>query len=230
MNPPTSCWNRQCGKPVGDFLRCGQCKSAYYCDRKCQKQHWKEHKSICKKEKIFSLLANVKLTSTQVYCIASLNQGSKLIRAGLASIFYHRLSFPEFDNIESNSKYVGMTTLEIFDDEWYEQNRNDCQSKESKYVKNTPIIGKNVYSATWMGEPLDIVHYSEGLIHINRRMGTVVKILEDRLLILFLVDSDFEIDETQVPAKNLRNVFFERGYGRKQFIDSHPTQPDWLND
>ena len=35
------------GNPI--FLRCGTCKGVYYCNRVCQKKHWKtEHKAVCK--------------------------------------------------------------------------------------------------------------------------------------------------------------------------------------
>ncbi|KAF1850198.1 uncharacterized protein K460DRAFT_361025 [Cucurbitaria berberidis CBS 394.84] len=27
--------------------RCSRCKSAYYCDRNCQKSHWKTHRNAC---------------------------------------------------------------------------------------------------------------------------------------------------------------------------------------
>jgi hypothetical protein len=27
---------------------CGQCKSVFYCSSVCQKQHWKQHKQVCK--------------------------------------------------------------------------------------------------------------------------------------------------------------------------------------
>ncbi|KAH8104566.1 hypothetical protein BXZ70DRAFT_595786 [Cristinia sonorae] len=29
-------------------LKCGRCKSAYYCDQACQKAHWRHHKDLCK--------------------------------------------------------------------------------------------------------------------------------------------------------------------------------------
>jgi tetratricopeptide (TPR) repeat protein len=32
----------------GALLRCGQCHTFYYCNRDCQKNHWKAHKGICK--------------------------------------------------------------------------------------------------------------------------------------------------------------------------------------
>ena len=28
-------------------VKCSRCKSTYYCDRNCQKRHWKEHKKFC---------------------------------------------------------------------------------------------------------------------------------------------------------------------------------------
>jgi Tfp pilus assembly protein PilF len=39
-----------CGKLVEGTLKCGRCKSTYYCSRKCQKVHWKAggHKQECR--------------------------------------------------------------------------------------------------------------------------------------------------------------------------------------
>lgn len=42
----TSCVNVAC--KTGARLRCSACKKAEYCSKKCQKQHWKDHKSFCK--------------------------------------------------------------------------------------------------------------------------------------------------------------------------------------
>ena len=65
MRAPVSAWNAPwlearlvpapmpeacdaCGKQ-GALMRCSGCKSAHYCDRKCQKDAWKEeHKSKCR--------------------------------------------------------------------------------------------------------------------------------------------------------------------------------------
>ena len=45
------CSNIGCEKlesKTGEFKLCTQCRVAYYCSRKCQKQHWKrEHKQFC---------------------------------------------------------------------------------------------------------------------------------------------------------------------------------------
>merc|ERR1711998_531917 len=34
-----------CARP--STVRCMGCKTTYYCDRKCQKRDWKEHKKSC---------------------------------------------------------------------------------------------------------------------------------------------------------------------------------------
>ncbi|XP_019726078.1 egl nine homolog 1 isoform X3 [Hippocampus comes] len=36
-----------CGK-MENLLKCGRCRSSFYCSKEHQKQHWKEHKLICK--------------------------------------------------------------------------------------------------------------------------------------------------------------------------------------
>jgi len=39
-----------CGqmKPSKVHMKCGSCKMAYYCSRKCQRDHWPSHKVSCK--------------------------------------------------------------------------------------------------------------------------------------------------------------------------------------
>ncbi|CAJ1067676.1 egl nine homolog 1 [Xyrichtys novacula] len=36
-----------CGR-MENLLKCGRCRSSFYCSKEHQKQHWKEHKLICK--------------------------------------------------------------------------------------------------------------------------------------------------------------------------------------
>lgn len=36
-----------CGK-MENLLKCGRCRSSFYCSKEHQKQHWKKHKLICK--------------------------------------------------------------------------------------------------------------------------------------------------------------------------------------
>ena len=36
-----------CGIQQKKLSRCGKCMSAFYCNRKCQQCHWKEHKQVC---------------------------------------------------------------------------------------------------------------------------------------------------------------------------------------
>lgn len=38
-----------CGK-MENLLKCGRCRSSFYCSKEHQKQHWKKHKLICKPE------------------------------------------------------------------------------------------------------------------------------------------------------------------------------------
>merc|ERR1719473_1259844 len=50
-NPSISC--RECGKleSVGEeMMKCGRCKLAFYCSKRCQRKNWKTHKLHCKKK------------------------------------------------------------------------------------------------------------------------------------------------------------------------------------
>ena len=49
----TSAKCSNCGKRQSDnvaILRCSQCKSVWYCDKKCQKENWKSHRKMCAKK------------------------------------------------------------------------------------------------------------------------------------------------------------------------------------
>lgn len=37
----------ECGKTDEKLLRCGKCKSEWYCDVTCQKKAWPKHKQVC---------------------------------------------------------------------------------------------------------------------------------------------------------------------------------------
>lgn len=41
---------RGCGKSCASLHRCSACKSARYCSRNCQREHWKLHRSVCDTE------------------------------------------------------------------------------------------------------------------------------------------------------------------------------------
>ena len=40
-----------CGKESDALMKCRACKCVWYCDKKCQNKHWKEHKKECKRIK-----------------------------------------------------------------------------------------------------------------------------------------------------------------------------------
>ena len=42
------CHNPSCGKP-GAIRRCSGCRVTLYCNRDCQRAHWKQHKKVCGK-------------------------------------------------------------------------------------------------------------------------------------------------------------------------------------
>lgn len=42
------CCNKQCDVRRTKLFNCSQCEKSYYCSTECQKQHWKEHKLVCK--------------------------------------------------------------------------------------------------------------------------------------------------------------------------------------
>ena len=59
-----------CGTPQTEtmtLLKCQQCKSVQYCDKTCQKKHWKKHKKECK-----HLMAEKKLKKTNTFVAGSL--------------------------------------------------------------------------------------------------------------------------------------------------------------
>jgi len=45
VNLPERCGN--CSKPVSRANGCGKCRQIFYCDRQCQRAHWKQHRVEC---------------------------------------------------------------------------------------------------------------------------------------------------------------------------------------
>jgi splicing suppressor protein 51 len=45
VSEPQAC--ASCSAANASLLRCGRCKSVQYCDKVCQKSHWKAHKQSC---------------------------------------------------------------------------------------------------------------------------------------------------------------------------------------
>ncbi|KAJ6480469.1 hypothetical protein C8R47DRAFT_1135927 [Mycena vitilis] len=48
----TNCFrnNGNDDEPELELLRCGKCKSVWYCSKECQRKHWSKHKPNCKEE------------------------------------------------------------------------------------------------------------------------------------------------------------------------------------
>ena len=45
---PTKLFCSACGKKSDALKKCTACKCVWYCDKKCQNKHWKEHKKECR--------------------------------------------------------------------------------------------------------------------------------------------------------------------------------------
>lgn len=54
-----------CGKYKKDIKKCSRCKLILYCNQECQKNHWKEHKIVCKRLEIKKELKNRELFKIQ---------------------------------------------------------------------------------------------------------------------------------------------------------------------
>ena len=71
-----------CEKKSQRLLKCAGCSIAQYCDQKCQKSHWKIHKTHCKTFKI------VKIDGKGLGIVASrdIKQGEIIIKEKAALI------------------------------------------------------------------------------------------------------------------------------------------------
>ena len=49
---PTKKFCSACGKKSDTLMKCRACKCVWYCDKKCQNKHWREHKKECKPIKV----------------------------------------------------------------------------------------------------------------------------------------------------------------------------------
>ena len=45
---PVSTYCAKCGTKAADVKKCGGCKIARYCSKKCQQTDWMEHKLLCR--------------------------------------------------------------------------------------------------------------------------------------------------------------------------------------
>ena len=68
----------QCHAELDKAMRCGHCKSVWYCDRACQRQHWSSHKSECK------ILALALLTSSSSVAAAAFTEAATVQTRGAA--------------------------------------------------------------------------------------------------------------------------------------------------
>ena len=94
-----------------DLQRCSKCKFARYCNRECQKNAWKDHKTEC--ERILSVSPNI--PTDLVRLMARIMQQQQLQAGKMSSIYRAFLSHQkEFDDERKEAFSAIVTVLQQF--------------------------------------------------------------------------------------------------------------------
>eukprot|EP01084_Bolivina_argentea_P313337 542615_1 len=125
---------------------CGRCKCTYYCDVKCQRLHWKQHKKTCNPSNTiinhndnFKLLTEKCMASNYVDRIDMLLKKYKMfinsnVKNQCMDIF--KLISSHYDNdkvgcfLDDYAQYVE----NIENNELYRKYSNKCEIKKCKYI------------------------------------------------------------------------------------------------
>lgn len=100
-----------CFSKSEDLQRCSKCKFARYCNRECQKNAWKDHKTEC--ERILSVSPNI--PTDLVRLMARIMQQQQLQSGKMSSIYAALVSHQkEFDDERKEAFSAIVTVLNQF--------------------------------------------------------------------------------------------------------------------
>jgi hypothetical protein len=179
-----------------------------------------EHKTFKSSEKKVSNLDQSCFMSCHV--VVSINSGEDVMRCGQLSMFLHRSHFGKAEWLDNKKgQWLGLTCAHIF--------LTTAHPTEN-------ILGKIAYNGTWLEEDKKAFIVTDPkTIHVNRKMGEVVRANLEKDVCLVLIDHDFELnpekiqtikDQTKIPSgTKIKKV---TTYGKEHFINRHPTQPSWI--
>ena len=145
----------QCLK-VSPKHRCSRCKSLSYCDRDCQSSHWKQHKKVCRPNKLKPRADDYGRQGRKRYCEEN----------GAAIMFIRDHPYP--DTIEGVQSLIGQPTPYFY-----------TEAIHKEFAKVYKYVSKNTFKV--YGRELGILLYEHGETNQN---GKGMDLLRSSLHIL----------------------------------------------
>jgi len=104
------CQNPDCNK--FSYMKCGECKQAYYCSKTCQEKHWKYHQQDCEDDKSYGQIENYIMREFQRLLETNVKPDVVGIKSALKRIKFKIFQLNAMNNMAITCMKTSPTSIE----------------------------------------------------------------------------------------------------------------------